>query len=329
MNKTRLGKYIPLITLSAIFLLLPVVTKHPYYLHILIMTGLTIMLAASLRLSVLANLFNLGHIAFYAIGAYTSMLLVTKWSMSFWLSMPIAGIVAGIVALCLGCVTTRVKELYFCMLTLVFVELVKLGIVMMPIVGAFTVAKIPPPDPITIPHLFTLEFISAVPYYYLLLVLLGITLGILYMIEKSPMAQTLKSMTESEPLTQSIGVNIARYRVMSFSIASFFAGIAGAFFAAFSTVIGPGSFTVMQSLMLYIIVVVGGQSSLWGPVVGGAFLTILPEALRNVAAYTYQPTFYAIALILIVYLVPEGLIDLPRTIRVNIHKLTKRGTVHK
>jgi len=293
------------------------------------MLGITILLATSLRLTLIAGIFNLGQIAFYGIGAYVLMELVTDLGISFWLGLPLAGIAAAIVALGLGYVTIRVKGLYFCMLSMAFVEFVRLTIIAIPFLGALNPRPIPPPNPIVIPYLLRVEFISKVPYYYLMFALVAIMLVLLYRIEKSQMGAILKSMTESEDLTRGIGVNIVRYKVLAFVICSFFASVAGAFWSSYATIISPESFEVWKSIMVFIVAVVGGLGSLWGPVIGAAFLTILPEVLRAIVPYELEPTFYAITLILIIYFVPPGLIGLPQVIQANMRKLYRRRVIEE
>ncbi len=297
-------------------LALPIIVQDPRWFHTLIMIGIAIMLTTSLRLSLVAGIFNLGQIAFYAIGAYTRALLESYFGLSFWLCLPVAGIIAGLVALAIGYLTIRVKGVFFLMISLAFVEIVRLTI--MGLFGGYKIFHISPSDSIIVPHLFSIEFTSKFPYYYIILALMVITLFVLYRIEKSRIGAVLYSIADNEPLAKSIGINSVSYRVMAFCVSSFFAGIAGAFYATYIGTVGPQGFNIWASIVLFIMIVVGGMGSLWGPVIGAIFLTVLPEFLAIIP--DYAPIVYALFVILIFFLLPEGLIGLPRLIKRKVFK---------
>lgn len=313
MNRHNLVRTTAFLILAAILLVVPIVIRDPYVVHILIMVGISIILCASLRLVLVTGIWNLGQIAFYAIGAYTLTLLMVYYDVSFWLSLPLAGIAAAVVSLGFGYLTIRIKGLYFVMLTLAFVEMIRLTIIAVPFLGAQRVMNIPPPNPIIIPYLLRVEFISKTPYYYLVLALVVITLAVLYLIDRSRMGDILKSIAASEPLCQSVGINTTRYKVLAFVICSFFAGIAGGFYAPYIGLIAPGSFTSWASIMVFLALVVGGVGSFWGPVIGASLMTALPEVLRG--AVMYEPLISAATLILILFFLPGGLVSLPRVVR--------------
>lgn len=178
------------------------------------MAGISVILCASLRLTSIVGIWNLRQVAFYAIGAYTSALLMIYYDVSFWLVLPLSGIVAAVFALGFGYLTIRVRGIYFLLLTLVLVEIVRLTITgVYHITGVQHVMKIPPHDPIVIPHLLRIEFISKTPYYYLILICVIIILAVPYMIERSRIGAVLKSIAASEPLCESIGIDTTRYRI--------------------------------------------------------------------------------------------------------------------
>jgi branched-chain amino acid transport system permease protein len=312
-NRLNLVRMTTFMTLAVILLVAPIVIKDPYIVHTLIMAGISIILCASLRLVFMTGVWNLGQIAFYAIGAYILAVPMVYYHISFWLLLPLAGITAAAVSLGLGYLTIRVRGLYFVMLTLAFVEIIRLTIIAVPFLGAQRVMNIPPPNPIVIPYLLRVEFISKVPYYYFMLALVIITLGVLYMIERSPIGGILKSIASNETLCESIGIDTTRYKVLAFVICSFFAGIAGGFYASYSGLIAPGSFGTQASIMVFLALVFGGAGSFWGPLVGAAILTVLPECLRGMA--NYEPMIFAATLILIIFFLPGGLTSLPRLIQ--------------
>ncbi len=300
--------------LTAMLLAMPVIiSQDPRLLHTFIMAGLAIILATSNRLVYFTGLVHFGHIAFYAIGAYTALLLVTKLGVFFWLAFLAAGIAAGIVALAFAAATSKVKGFYFTLLTLAFVEVVRLTITFTPALGAARAMRSPPPNPITIPHLFTIEFATRVEYYYFILVLVAITLVVLYLIEKSRVGAALSAIAQSEPLAESIGINAARHKVLTFSTCAVFAGLAGAFYAPYATVIGPTNFTIWASVIIWFQIVVGGADSFWGPVIGALALVFLREFTPGTGAY--ENIYFAVAVLATVFFLPGGLVSLPRVVR--------------
>ncbi len=313
MSKNNLGRLFQSLVLALILLTFPIIVNYDHFLlHLVIMTGIYIMLTASLRLVFTAGIWHVGQSAFYAIGAYTLTLLMRETGLSFWFCLPLAGIFAAIVALIIGPITLRVKGIYFAILSIALVEVVRLTFIKT--VGAnerILSARIP--DSINIPHLLTIDFTSKTAYYYLILAAVVLTLFILYRLESSRFGGILKSIARSDLLSESIGINVIRYKVLALSICSFFAGITGALFAPYNGIISPENFTVWTSMLLLILLIVGGIESFWGPVIGPIFLTILPE---------YLPTdpivdriIYGCLIILTLSFLPKGLVTLPRVVR--------------
>ena len=324
MNKTKLLKLTYLSIPVIILLILPVIVSDLYVLHILIMVGIAVILATSNRLTAIPGLWNLSIIAFYGIGSYTVYFLMAYWGLSFWPALLMAGIVSGIIALGFGYATLGTKGLYFCLLTVAFLEVTRLAINEIPIFGGYKAVQVPPIDPIIIPHVLTIDFASKIPFYYLMLILVAITLVVLYRIDKSRIGAILESIADSEPLAQSIGINITRYKVLAFCIGSFFAGIAGGFFASYSQVISPQSITLWAAMIVFIAMVVGGMGSIWGSVIGATLLTVLPELFRG--AVYWEPLLVAIVVILVIFFLPGGLITLPRLFKKRLLKPTSSKT---
>ena len=278
-------------------------------LHIVIMVAIYIILVSSLRLTVITGLWNLSTVAFYGIGSYTVYLLMTNLGLSFWLALLMAGIVAGIIALGLGYVTIRIKGMYFVLLTIAFVEVARLTITEIPFLGGYMCLTVPSINPIVIPHVVRVEFISKLPFYYLMLILVGITLVVLYRIDKCRLGAVLESVADHEPLAESIGINTTRYKLLAFCVGSFFPGIAGGYLASYSGIVSPQGINLGAAMAVFIAMFVGGMGSLWGAVLGATLITVLPELLRG--AVYYEPLIGAIVVILVVFFLPRGLITLP------------------
>lgn len=311
LSKNRLMKRISVLTLTIVLLVLPVVVRNnQFLLHIIIIAGVYCILAVSLRFVYLANVWLVGPAAFYAIGAYGVTLLMRTIGLSYWLCLPLVGVAVAIIAWGFGYVTIRVRGLYFAILSIAFIEVVRLTFVNT--LGSQMLLTVPAPNPIAIPHLFAIDFASKVDYYYFMLALFAITLVILYRVERSPVGANFKAVTESELLAESVGIKVIQHKVLALSIATFFIGIAGGFFAPYNQTISPESFTVGASMLVLVMMVVGGIDSIWGPVIGATVITILPEYVP--VAPIVQNSMYAVFVILTLYFLPGGLVSLPNVI---------------
>ncbi len=287
---------------------LPWMFNTAYAHHLLIMTGLAVVLGISNRLILVSGAWFMGQAAFYAIGAYGLVLLRAKVGLDYWVAFPLVGLIASVVALGLGYATARVKGIPFAIISVAFVEVVRLTIIKTPFLGGPMALKCPPPEP-----LLGLQISDKMHYYYFILILTALTFLFLGLIEKSPVGAALKTMAENESLAESVGVNTARYKVIIMAVCAFFGGVAGAFYVPYVAVTGPTSFTLTTSVIILFYVVVGGVGSIWGPVVGAIFLTFLPELLPSKAAH--QNILYAAIVLASLFFLPEGLVSLPGVLR--------------
>lgn len=283
----------------------PLVTSSPYILNVMILTGLHIILAASNRLILRMGVWFLGTAAFYAIGVYSLLLARQFLGLDYWTALPLAGLAAGLVALGLGYATARVQGVPFCIITVALVEVVRLTIVRL---GGGRPVKCAPPE-----ALLGLDFSSKVHYFYLILLILALALGLLYLVERSRFGRNARAMAESESLCRSLGINTVRHRVWIMALCCALAGLAGGFFAPYVRVVGYSTFTLNASIVILIYVVVGGTRSLWGPVIGATFLTILPEFLPGRAAV--QNILYSAIVLASLFFLPGGLISLGTVLR--------------
>ena len=249
----------------------------------------------------------MGMAAFYAIGAYGVVMLRVYVGLSYWISFPLVGLAAAGVALALGYGTARVKGIPFCLITVAFVEVVRLSIVKNPFLG-HTALKCAPPEAI-----LGIDFSSKIHYYYLIFLVVFLTLSVLGLIDRSPVGAALKTIAQNEELAESVGINTVRYRVVTMAACCFFGGLAGAVLAPYVAVTGPTSFTLNTSVIILFYIVVGGLGSLWGPVAGAVFLNLLPEILPS-QAYV-QNILYAAIVLASLFFLPDGLISLPLRLR--------------
>jgi branched-chain amino acid transport system permease protein len=296
------------VVLAALLISLPLYVTNSYLLHVIIVGGVWVILTISMHLLLWTGLFTLGHAAFMGIGAYTSALLVMKAGWPFWITFPLAGIVTALVAALAGYVFLKVKGLLFSIVTFAFGEAVVVIFSNWP-GPPDGLTAIPIPNAVLLPWGSVMEFIGKVPYYYLVLILTVFTVVILVRIEKSRLGKIFSYINENDALAQSAGINVHMYRVAAFTIACFFAGLAGAFYAHYNTYASPAEFSVSTSVLIFLFCVIGGTRSLIGPVIGALFLTAVPELLRG--AKMFQSLIYAIIVLLVVFVVPDGLISIP------------------
>lgn len=307
----------PLVILGLIIFLMmvPFLTDDTYLLGVLILIFFNIILAATFRQVMNIGYMNIAHISFMGFGAYTSGLLALKLGVNFWLCLPAAGAVAGIMALGIGYVTLRIKGFYFVMMTVALVESVRMAIVNSPYEWAGSargLANIPEPDPITIPGLFTIEIFSRESFYYLVLVAMLIFLAALYSLEKSRFGMTCKAISQDDQLAEHVGINTMRYKLIAFVSSLTIVGLTGSLYAHYYSIISPPELGFMGSCWSIIHNVIGGWGSIAGPIIGASLITALSEGLRPLKQYLPIP--FGLALIFMLLFMPEGIISVPKRI---------------
>ncbi len=281
-----------------------------YIVHILIITGIYIILTLSLNLVVgYTGMPALGHAAFTCMGAYTSSLLALNYGITPWLGLVVGAIFASILGIIISLPSIRLKGDYFALATF------GLGIIVYSISKNWVGLTRGPLGLPGIPgfSIFGFELSSVWTYILLVVVFIAITYIIMRNIVNSPFGRILKGIREDEVASQAMGKDVNRYRVIVFIVSAFFAGIAGSLYAHYITFIDPSSFTVMESITILLMVVFGGMASLGGSFVGAAILVIFPELLRflgmpsSVAAPLRQ-MIYGLLLILLMIKRPQGIL---------------------
>ena len=250
---------------------------------------------------------SLGHAAFFGIGAYT-MAIMLKFGLSWWLGLPAAAVLCFAIGVLLGFPALRVQTIYLAFATLGFNTAVWLvmrneewltG-------GTFGINNIARPELAD----------SNRAYYYLVLGVAAVLGLALWALLRSPWGKAFTALRDNPIRAESLGVNIRNYTLLSFAIGAAYAGIAGALFASLVQFIEPAPFTVGASIMMYLMVVVGGPGYFLGPVLGAAMGVIVPEWMRDVpgVADWYLPLFGSAVVLLMIWL-PEGLLSLPDRIK--------------
>ena len=305
---SRVGRWCVGAGMAALLLCLPVLFSLDYYLHIFVMAGIHAMLALSLGLIIgFTGQVSLCHAAFYGIGAYGSALVSLHFGLPFWIAMWVGGLLAGVLSYALGRLVLRLKGHFLAITTAFFgvlvtvvlsnwVELTK---------GPMGIPGIPRPSlPAFLGPLASFE--SRVAYYYLaILFVLGAAL-LVRRIVHSRLGRALIAIRENEELAQSLGIETMRYKVFAFTLGGGLAGIAGAFYAHYILFISPVTFTIGESINVLVMVVFGGMTTLTGPILGAAILTILPELLRMAGAL--RLVIYGLALMAFIVWMPHGIV---------------------
>jgi branched-chain amino acid transport system permease protein len=257
---------------------------------------------------------NIGQGAFALIGGYTSAILVVKYGVSFWVTIPLAGIVCILVAVVIGLPILRLRGVYFAMVTLVMTEVARLVALALPITnGAKGISSIPLPGALTlfgitlIPDFSTLENIK-LGFYYLAVALMLITFTAMYRLVNSRMGHLCRSLQQNEELASSIGVNIANLRLIAFSISSFLGGVAGAIFVGISQSIYPANFPVKDSVDFMLNCFLGGLGYVFGPMLGTLVNYFGWDLLFSVGEY--QLLTYSTLWIVLMLTLPNGLLSI-------------------
>lgn len=256
---------------------------------------------------------NIGQGAFALIGAYVSAILVVKVGWSFWVSLPAAGLFAGLVAFLIGLPILRLRGVYFAMITLVLTQVVTLTALALPITnGAKGISNIPLPSGISflgfpiIPDFGAMEN-TKIAFYYTACILMILTYGTLYRLVNSRLGHLCRSMQQNEDLASSIGVNIAYIRIVIFMISSFFGGIGGAMFGSIAQSVYPSTFQVVDSVNFMLNCFLGGLGYVFGPMLGTLVLYFGWDLLFEFGKY--QMLIYSLILIAVIRFLPNGLLS--------------------
>lgn len=279
-----------------------------YFIHLLILVGIYVILALSLNLAMgYTGLINIGHVAFYAVGAYTSALLALNFGFPFWVGFIAGGLLAAVFGLLLAIPTLRLRGDYLAIATLGF------AIVVENVLRNWTsLTRGPLGLPgIPKPMLFGTSF-NGVSFLILVAIFAAVTYFIIRYIVKSPYGRVLKSIREDELVAGSLGKNVIKYKTQALVISAFFAGVAGSLYAHYINFIDPTTFTILESILIISMIIIGGLASVKGSVIGAIILVLLPEPLRflpipSFAVGAIRQMIYAFLLIIILVKRPQGI----------------------
>jgi branched-chain amino acid transport system permease protein len=257
---------------------------------------------------------NIGQAAYALMGGYVSAILVVSYGISFWLTLPAAGLFCAAASVLIGAPILRLRGVYFAMVTLVLTEVAHLLALAVPITnGAKGIVNIPMPSALKLFGLTLIPDFATVSnpraaFYFLATTLMIICFAGLARLAHSRIGQLCLSLQQNEELAASIGVDVAALRVTAYAISSFVGGIGGAIFASLSQSIYPSSFTVTDSVNFMLNCFLGGLSFVFGPILGTFVLYFGWDVLF--ATGEYQLLIYSVALILLMLVLPNGLLSL-------------------
>ena len=271
----------------------------------------------------LAGLLDLGHVAFYAVGAYAYALLSTQFGWGFWAALPVAALVAAAFGVLLGWPSLRLRGDYLAIVTLGFGEIIRVvlnnwtdlsggpnGIASIPRPTFFGLPFKPPGDTPTFASFFGLEFSPGhriVFLYYVILVLCLLTSVFVTRLRKLPVGRAWEAVREDEIACKALGMNVTNVKLSAFVLGAMLGGVAVVFFAARQGFISPESFTFNESAIILAIVVLGGMGSQLGVVLASLVLVLLPELGRDFAEY--RMLLFGAAMILIMIWRPGGILS--------------------
>jgi len=303
-TRDTLMSLLPYYFISVIILSLIPFTGNEYIVHVMILVYIYMILASSLDILVgYTGALNLGHAAFFAIGAYTSTLLSMRLGISPWIGLILGGLFAMVAGLILGIPCLRLRGPYLAISTLGFGIVVYMFLNNLEEItrGPLGIPGIPP-----LPGLGILDFTKKTTYYYFAMIL-GLTcLLILKLLATSRYGKILIAIREDEDAAKAIGVNIALYRLLAFMIATFFAGLAGGVYAHYIRYISPDLSTLSESITILSMTLVGGFGTIVGPAFGALLLTFISELLRPLLEYRFL--IYGGLIVFIVRFMPGGII---------------------
>jgi branched-chain amino acid transport system permease protein len=267
-----------------------------------------------------AGQISLGHAAFFGIGAYTSAWLYGQAGFPFWLSVPLAAIVAGIIGAILGIPCLRVRDDFLAITTMGINFVVEAVFLYTPFFGGAMGM-----GGIDLPRWVGREMTKP-EYAVLILIVFAFLLVLDWWLGRSWVGLAWASIREDEVAAEAMGVDVVRFKVVAFVMGSAIAGLAGGFYAHFLTFIMPQNFGFGQSIVILSMVVFGGIGTRWGPVVGAIILGVLPEVSRPIMEY--RTLVYGLLLVAMMRFQPGGLLG-PESLLMKMIRRPVRGATER
>lgn len=296
-----------LLAVTAAALVLPLAVTNPFYLH----TAITVMINGVLALSLnfilgFVGEKSLGHAAFFGIGGYTAAILALNFHVPAWGTLLAGGAVSGLLGLAIGFPTLRLRGPYFAIATLGF------GAILQLIATNWTALT---KGPMGIPGVPPLAFAGFVfrnerPYYYVALLLLALAAYLTWRLARSRVGRAFVAIHQNFDLAESVGIDTFHYKLLAFVLGTVLAGVSGAFNAHYTNFVSPQALAAYLTLNVVTMVIIGGEGTLLGPILGALLVTLLPEVLRM--AENFRLVIFGLILLFTIIYAPSGVVGLAR-----------------
>ena len=289
--------------LFAVLLAAPLVLDR-YWLDVLNSVGLYVILGLSLNIILgHAGMFHMGHAAFYAIGAYTTAIINTRYGIPVLWIMPMSGLAAALFALVVARPIIHLRGDYLLIVTIGMVEIVRIALInnVFGITGGangiFGIAR---------PDLFGFKLRQPQHFFYFIWLFVALTVFLFSLLENSRFGRALKYLREDAVAAEGSGINTAHYKLAAFVLGAGWAGMAGTIFASKMTIISPESFSFWESVVLFMIVILGGAGNIAGVILGAFLVVGLPEVFRDLASA--RMLVYGVAMMFMMIYRTQGLL---------------------
>ena len=291
---------------------------NTYWTEVAVNVGLYALLALSLNVILgQAGIFHMGHAAFYAVGAYVTAILNTHYQIPILLLIPVAGAAAALFALIVARPIIHLRGDYLLIVTIGIVEIVRIALIndVFGLTGGangiFGIAR---------PELFGIKIRKAIQFYYLIWIMVGLTVLLFHCRSESRFGRALNCIKEDDTAAEGCGMDVAHLKLMAFVIGAFWAGMAGNLFAAKMTIISPSSFTFWESVVVFAVVILSGGSQI-GVLLGTFLIVALPEMFRDFASA--RMLVFGLAMMIMMVVRPQGLLP-PSPRRYDVRRLLRR-----
>lgn len=295
-GKAGLWPWLPVL---AFFLVFPLLTNKTYYIHLMLLVLMWVVLAQSWNLlGGFTGQVSFGHAAFFGTGAYVTGMLSKHFGLSPLWGFPASVPVVLLLALFIGYICFRLRGPYFTLSVLALAEILRVVTNnLRPLTGGAEGILVIP------------IFRSKIPYYYMILAIAVLATATIYLLMRTKWGYYFLAIRENQEAAEAMGVSTIRYKLYSLMVSAFFTGLAGAFYMNFMGYIEPKIvFNIVNiSIMMVMVVILGGVATLTGPVVGAVLMVVMQELFRRYLGETHLVVFGLLVLLIIIFM-PNGII---------------------
>jgi branched-chain amino acid transport system permease protein len=304
--RERLATIHPLAPWFLAFILLLPLPWLPFFnlYHVYLMDVICIMILLAIGLNIVKGFcgqVTVGHVALYAIGAFTSGVLSVKFGLPFWLCLPLAVVATAFAGAIVAIPSFRLEGAYLALATLGFAQSVEIFIRVTNYLGSASgIGGIKPPSIAG----FVLD--DYLKYYYLVMPFMLIGVYVSFAILRSATGRAFMAVREDPLSAAAAGVDVRRYKLIAFTLSAVYAGLAGSLFAHMSPgYIHPNNFTIIEMVTVLLMVVLGGIGNIWGGIIGAIIVTIVADITRDF--YFYQLLLFGAVIVFTVLFMPKGI----------------------